>query len=430
MFFMAILIKNIDEIYTVTDNPVIKDGYIVIEENIIKEIDTSDNFQRDEKDFTKVINGRGKLALPGLINTHTHAGMTLLRGYADDLPLQTWLKEKIWPYEAGLSADDIYWGSMLAIIEMLQTGTTTFTDMYFQMDRVARAVEETGIRGVLTQGLIEANDGLEGLEDAKRFSREWHQQADGRITTMLAPHAPYTCSAGYLKKVIDISVDLELPINIHVAETRVEYDDSLRKYGLSPVKYLAELGVLERPVIAAHCVYVDDGDLEIMADKDVGVAYNPSSNMKLGSGIAPVTKMLEYGINVGIGTDGVASNNNLDLIEEARIGSYLQKVNGLDPTSLNTDELLSMLTLSGARALRLQRLGQLKEGNLADIILVNLNDTSFYYPHHHNLSNLFYAGSGRDVSTVIINGQVIMEDNELLTVDQERVFYEVERITT
>jgi len=218
---------------------------------------------------------------------------------------------------------------------------------------------------------------------------------------MLAPHAPYTCSADYLKMVAARSAELELPINIHLAETRPEYENCQKEYGSSPVAYLANLGLMERPMVAAHCVYVDDSDLRIMADYDVGVSYNPNSNMKLGSGIAPVTKMLAYGIKVGIGTDGVASNNNLDLIEEARTGSYLQKVNDLDSTSLNTETLLEMLTKRGAEVLRLERLGQLKKGYLADIILVNLKEATFYYPHHNNLSNFFYAGTGRDVDTVI-----------------------------
>jgi 5-methylthioadenosine/S-adenosylhomocysteine deaminase len=425
---MQILIRNIDEIYTVTDNSVIKNGYIVINDNIINEIGSSKEFNYDLTGFARIIDGQGKIALPGLINTHTHAAMTLLRGYADDLPLQTWLEKKIWPFESRLTGDDIYWGSMLAILEMIRTGTTTFADMYFQMERVARAVEETGIRGVLSQGLIEANDGKDGLSNAVRFSGEWNKQAEGRITTMLAPHAPYTCSADYLKMVAARSAELELPINIHLAETRPEYENCQKEYGSSPVAYLANLGLMERPMVAAHCVYVDDSDLRIMADYDVGVSYNPNSNMKLGSGIAPVTKMLAYGIKVGIGTDGVASNNNLDLIEEARTGSYLQKVNDLDSTSLNTETLLEMLTKRGAEVLRLERLGQLKKGYLADIILVNLKEATFYYPHHNNLSNLFYAGTGRDVDTVIINGQIIMEEGQVLNIDQEKIYYMVESV--
>ncbi len=421
-----ILLKNIDEIYTNSDKEVIKNGYIIIEDNFIKELGEKEEFKSNEYKFDGVIDGKGKIALPGFINSHTHAGMTLLRGYADDLPLQLWLEEEIWPFEAGLSADDIYWGTMLAILEMIKKGTTTFTDMYFQMGRVAEAVKETGIRAVLTQGLIEANDKYEGLVEAVRFCQDWHGKASGRITTMMAPHAPYTCSTEYLQEIIRVSCENNLAINIHVAETRQELEESKEKKGLSPVKYLDKIGLFKQPVIAAHCVYVDKEDIKILADKDVGVAYNPESNMKLGSGIAPVAQMLEAGINVGLGTDGVSSNNNLDLIEEARVGSYLQKVDSFDPTALDTFDLLKMISLYGARALRIDNLGILREGFMADVVLIDIEISPHYYPHHNNLSNLFYAGNGGDVSDVIINGQIIMENKNLLTIDEEKIYYKVE----
>lgn len=424
---MKILIKDIEEIYTNQDRRVIKNGYIIIEGNIIKEIG-SDYEYKKETYFDKIIDAGGKIAIPGLINTHTHAAMTLLRGYADDLPLQTWLEEKIWPYEAELSEDDIYWGTKLAILEMIKNGITTFTDMYFQMDKVAQAVNQTGIRAVLTQGLIEANDGMEGLEASLQFCLKWNDQADGRISTMLAPHAPYTCSSNYLKEIIKYSSKFNLPINIHVAETKLEYEESLKTHGLSPVKYLDKIGLFNQPVLAAHCVYVDEDDIQILARKNVGVAYNPKSNMKLGSGVAPIKKMLEAGINVGIGTDGAASNNNLDLIEEVKIGSYLQKVSNLDPTALNTWEMLDMLTYYGARSIKINKLGKLEENYLADLILININSSPSQYPHHNNLSNLLYAGNGKDISDVIINGQIVMENRNLLTIDEEEVYHNVEQI--
>ncbi|MCG8513209.1 MAG: amidohydrolase [Halanaerobiales bacterium] len=426
---MKTLIENISEIYTADQtNKVFKDAYMIIDDQRIKEIGPTNQLKGERAAFDRIINGKNKMVLPGLINSHTHTAMTLLRGYADDLPLRKWLEEKIWPFEAKLSADDIYWGSMLAILEMLSSGTTTFTDMYFQMDRVAEAVTETGIRAVLSEGLIEANDGAAGLKSAQKFSQDYHQQADGRITTMLAPHSPYTCSTHYLKEIVEISAMLHLPLNIHVAETKVEYEESKRKHGLSPVKYLDKIGLLERPVLAAHCVYVDQEEIDILAEKGVGVAYNPCSNMKLASGIAPVVRMLEAGVAVGLGTDGVSSNNNLDLIEEARFGSYLQKVNQLDPTTLNVLTLLNMVTASGAEILRIKELGRLKKGYLADLIMVDLNKSSYFYPAHNNLSNLFFAGNGRDVSTVIINGELIIDNYNILTIDQERVYYEIEQI--
>lgn len=424
---MKILIKNIDGIYS-TNKELIKNAYIVIKDKLITEVGSDYQENQDHNKYDQIIDGRGKIALPGLVNCHTHAGMTLLRGYADDLPLNKWLNDKIWPYEAGLNPDDIYWGTMLAIIEMIKTGTTLFADMYFSMELVAKAVHESGIRAVLSAGLIEANDGREGLIKSVEFSREWMGKANGRITTMLGPHAPYTCSKEYLREIINLSNEHNLPINIHLAETRNEYEKIEKEYGLSPVKYLNDIGLLSRPVVAAHCVCLDDEDIDIMALNQVGIVYNPASNMKLGSGIAPICKMIDRGIKIGIGSDGVSSNNNLDLIEEARLGSYLQKVDNLNPTLMDIHSLLKMLTFSGSKVLQLDNLGVIAEGNLADIILIDIYNNSFYYPHHNNLSNLFYSGSGRDVDTVIINGEIVMNKKNILTIDVENIYYEVERI--
>lgn len=425
---MSILIKNIKEIYTVDEDfRVINNGFMIIENNKIKSIGKHDSEQVDEKRYDKVIDGTDRLALPGFINTHTHSAMTLLRGYADDLPLQEWLEEKIWPFESKLSEADIYWGSLLAIMEMIKSGTTTFNDMYFEMDRVAAAVKETGMRAVLGQGLIEMKDKSKGLNKAVEFAVNWRKQAEGRITTMLAPHAPYTCSPAYLEKIIALSEKHNLPIHIHVAETRNEFDDIKSNYNMTPTALLADVGLLERPVTAAHCVYTTEEDIQLLAARNVGVAYNPMSNMKLGSGIAPVLKMMSNDINVGFGTDGVSSNNNLDLIEEARTGSYLQKVDNLEATALKIKEIVHMLTQTGADILNLNNLGQLKQGFLADIILVDVKNNVSSYPHHNNLSNLFYAGNGQQVETVIVNGEIIMQDKDLLTIDEDKVYKEVEQ---
>lgn len=422
---MSILIKNISEIYT--GEELIKDGWIAIEGNQITALGKGSPGLA-EQNYTHVLDARDKIALPGLVNLHTHAAMTLLRGYADDLPLQEWLEEKIWPQEAKLAGEDIYWGTKLAILEMISTGTTTFMDMYFQMDQVARAVEESGIRAVLSEGLIEANDGEEGLRKSLEFCKNWQGRADGRIRTMLGPHAPYTCSREYLIKTGELASANNLFLHIHIAETRKEYEDFLNNYDATPVQYLNSFGFFQNRVLAAHCVYLDEKDLEIFAENDVNVAYNPGSNMKLGSGIAPVMEMLEKGINVGFGTDGTASNNNLDLIEEARMGSYMQKVKNCLPTALNLDDILKMLTVNGARALGLEETGRIKEGYLADLILVNIEDNTHFYPHHNNLSNLFYAGSGRDVDTVIIDGRLVYKEKEFLTLDKEEIYYQVEKL--
>ena len=422
---MSILIKNINEIYT--GEELIKEGWIAIEGNRITGLGKK-NTDPDKSKFTHVLEARDQIALPGLYNLHTHAAMTLLRGYADDLPLQQWLEEKIWPQEAKLESEEIYWGTKLAILEMISTGTTAFMDMYFQMDHVATAVEESGIRAVLSEGLIEANDGEEGLLKSLEFCKRWQGKARGRIRTMLGPHAPYTCSREYLIKIGELARANNLSLHIHIAETRKEYEDFLNTYGSTPVQYLDSFGFFENRVLAAHCVYLDEKDMEIFAENDVNVAYNPGSNMKLGSGIAPVNEMLKRGINVGFGTDGTASNNNLDLIEEARMGSYLQKVNNCLPTALGLDDILKMLTINGAKALGLEDAGRIKEGYLADLVLVNIKESSYYYPHHNNLSNLFYAGNGRDVDTVIIDGSLVYKNKEFLTMDIEEIYYQVEKL--
>ncbi|MFW6015558.1 MAG: amidohydrolase [bacterium] len=426
---MKILIDNISEIYTPENQgyTLIKDASIIIEDNIIKSIIKNDSNLSEIK-FDEIIDASGKMLLPGMINTHTHSAMTLLRGYADDLVLQEWLENKIWPFEATLTAEEIYWGSKLAIMEMIRTGTTTFVDMYFQMSDVARAVQKSGVRGVLSEGLIEINDGITGLNSSLEFCLEWNGQANGRIHTMLAPHSPYTCSHDFLEKVITYAEEYDLGINIHVAETQREFQNNIEKYGSTPVAYLNDIGLFSRPVIAAHCVYLSEEDIEILGEKNVAVSHNPSSNMKLASGIAKIVKMLKENVNVSIGTDGVASNNNLNIIEEAKIASYLQKVDTLDPRVMDISTLLRILTKDAAKILPYTHIGEIKEGYKADLILVDLEKSISYYPHHNNLSNFFYAASGMDIDTVIVDGKIIYYKNEFLSIDKEEVLYNIQRI--
>ena len=426
---MSILIKNIEEIYTVdNEKTVIKNGYIIIDNGIIKKIAKMEKFNNENKqNFNKVIDAKGKVALPGLINAHTHSSMTLLRGYADDLPLKEWLETKIWPFESRLRKGDFYWGTKLAIIEMIKTGTTTFSDMYFSMNEIAEAVEETGIRAVLSEGLIEENDGLEGLQNSIRFAKDWNNKADGRITTMLAPHSPYTCSKEYLKKIVKKADEIGVPIHTHLAETENEVKITKDKYNKSPTKFLKDVNFFSVPILAAHCIHMNENDMEILAENNVGVVHNPLSNMKLGSGIANITKMIEKGITIGLGTDGVASNNNLDLFEEAKIAAYLQKVDKKDPSLINTQDLIRMLTVNGADILGIENLGKLKENYIADLILLDIESSSYFYPHHNNLSNIFYSSNSNSVNTVIINGKVILENGDLLTIEEDRVLKEVEK---
>ncbi|PTV99304.1 5-methylthioadenosine/S-adenosylhomocysteine deaminase [Halanaerobium saccharolyticum] len=422
---MKILIKNIAEIYSPFSDPK-KDQFILIEDQIIKKIEKMSLIDQ-VKEYDYLIDAAGKIVLPGYVNTHTHAAMTLMRGYADDMPLDKWLQNKIWPFEAEINAEDIYWGTALAVIEMIKTGTTTFSDMYFAMDRVAEIVKKSGIRAVLAEGLIEANDGQKGLDKALDFALNYNGKADGRITTMLAPHAPYTCGRDYLKQIKELARENKLPIHIHLSESKKEVDDFIDNYQSSPIKYLADFDFFDNHVLAAHCVHLKPGDLEILRNKKVQIAHNPMSNAKLANGIAPVKKYLANEINVSLGTDGVSSNNSLDMLKEAKMASYLQKIKYSDPTAVAAAEILELLTINGAEALALTEVGLIEEGYQADLQLIDIKDKSFFYPHHNNLSNLFYAADSTGVDTVIAAGKVLMENKILKTLDQEKIYYEAEK---
>lgn len=376
----------------------------------------------------KVIGGAGMIALPGFVNAHTHAAMTLFRGFADDMPLMEWLTKKIWPIEARLQAEDVYWGAMLACVEMIRAGVTTFADMYFFMDETAKAVDETGIRASLSRGLVGNASGADrALGEGMELCERWHGKAGGRITTMLGPHAPYTCSQAFLGKVMQAASDLETGMHIHLSETGQEVRECKSLHGgMSPVALMESFGLFEFPVLAAHCVHVSGDDIEILRAKGVGVAHNPGCNMKIASGIAPVPEMLRAGMKVGLGTDGAASNNNLDLLEEARIAAFLHKLAADDPTVLPADQALHLATLGGARALGLDAdIGSLESGKKADIILMN-SAGPHMRPHHDMVSQIIYSARACDIRTVIIDGRLVMEDGAILTVDEEEVLARVD----
>lgn len=399
-------------------------GNILINDQLIEAVGDF-TYSADE---VEILDGQDCVALPGLINCHTHAAMTLLRGYADDMELMPWLEEKIWPREAKLTNESIYWGSMLANLEMIKSGTTTFADMYFFMDEVAQATLESGMRGVLARGLIGFNDN-EGnnLQQSCEFIKTWQGQGQGRISCMLGPHAPYTSSPEYLEKVIEAAKDLQVGLHIHLAETQKEFTDIRKQFGQTPVEFVNKLGLLDLPVNAAHCVHLTEEDVMILKEKNVGVAHNPSSNMKLASGMAPIPHLLEVGINVGLGTDGAASNNNLNMWEEMHMAALLHKVSWGDPALLPASEVLRMGTLMGANALNIQdQVGSIEVGKKADIILVDLNKPHLV-PQHAIVANLIYSAQGSDVKTTIIDGKIVMKNGEVLTLDEERVMYEAQK---
>ncbi len=375
----------------------------------------------------RLLDGSGMVAMPGFINCHTHAAMTLLRSYADDMPLMKWLDEKIWPMEAKLRQEDFYWGTQLCCLEMIKSGTTTFADMYFEMDQVALAVEKSGIRACLSRGMIGvAPNAQTAIDENVRFVEEWQGKAGGRITTMFGPHATYTCQPEYLKKVVKLAADHNMGIHIHVAETRDEIDQIKESYGLTPVQYLNDNGVFEVPVLAAHCVHLNQADIAILKRKKVKVAHCPESNMKLASGISPVTELLNTGVVVGLGTDGAASNNNLDMMEEMRSAALLQKVATGDPMALPSFVTLKMATASGAQALGLEDVGLIKPGMKADLILVDFRRPHLY-PRHDLYAHLVYAAQSADVDTVIINGEIVMAGRQVLTMNEEEVMTQAQK---
>ncbi|CUH94252.1 5-methylthioadenosine/S-adenosylhomocysteinedeaminase [Propionispora sp. 2/2-37] len=413
----TLLLKNAD---ILSASGTVTPANISITDTVITEIGECDGFRAD-----KIIDCTDKLAIPGLINAHTHAAMTLFRSYADDMLLMDWLENKIWPAEANLTAEDIYYGSLLAIAEMIKTGTTTFADMYFEMPHVAQAVSESGIRAVLSRGMAGVSPNAEqALTESESFFRQYHNAADGRITVMLGPHAPYTCPPEYLKRVVGLAQRLGAEIHIHLSETAGEVENCIQQYGQSPIALMADLGLFECGTLAAHCVHVSPEDIHIMQQKQVRVAHNPGSNMKLASGIAPVSQMLKAGICVGLGTDGAASNNNLDMLEELRLAALLHKVNLQDPLVIPAKEACRMATHYGARALGLEKTtGVIAPGYKADIVLLDMK-APHWYPRHDQVSLLTYSASSGDVHTVIVNGKILLDNRTLTTIDEERLVHE------
>ena len=422
---MSILIKNINLLPMDGKNEVIKNTNIYIKDDKIEYIGEI----RQDINPEKIIDGKNKLAMPGLINAHTHIGMSLLRNYADDLPLFDWLSKKIWPIEAKMKAEDIYWGSLLSMVEMIQGGTTTFCDMYDFMDEVAKGVGESGMRAVLTRGMIEEpGKNHIKLNEARRLYENFHGAFDARVKIMLAPHAPYTCGPEFLKETIALAKELNTGIHIHLSETKKEVEDSIKLHGKSPIEHVLDLGMFQVHTIGAHCIHLDDKDIQIIKDNNVFPVNNPGSNLKLASGFARVEDMLKAGIPVSLGTDGSSSNNNLNMFEEINLASLINKVVNNSATSIPAMVALKMGTINGAKALQWEKeIGSIEVGKKADLILIDL-DKPHFYPHHNIISSMAYTAQAADVDTTIIDGKIIMEKREIKTLDVEKIKFETERV--
>ena len=361
-----------------------------------------------------VIDGHRKAVIPGLINMHTHAAMTLFRGFGDDMPLMPWLEEKIWPNEVKLTHDDIYWGAKLACLEMLRSGTTTFFDMYHKLDATAQAVEEMGLRAVLSEACFD-HFHPELAEQSKKSMEQRFNNAlpySDRINYALGPHAIYSVSGDLLQWIYAFAKDHNLPIHLHLAETEGETRQSLKCFDMTPVRYLRRLGILSPDLVLAHMLYVDEDEIKILADNGVKVVHNPASNMKLAAGYSfKYKEMRDGGITVALGTDGCSSSNNLDMIEAMKLASLIGKAWRKDPEILPCDEALYAATVAGAHITGLN-IGHVSEGYLADLCLIDLNLPAFI-PNFNFVSNLVYASNGSCVDTVICDGRILMRDKKV-----------------
>ncbi len=356
----------------------------------------------------ETLDAEGTAILPPFYNTHTHAAMSLLRGYADDMPLQKWLQDYIWPYENKMTAQDIREGSRLAVREMIRTGTVFFSDMYFEIDQTIAVVQEFGIRAAIGVTFVDSHSKSQQA-DKLDMLRQWVDPSGGLITLTVAPHAIYTVSPDLLVKCADTARSLGLKLHIHLSETRQEVEDCLRAHGTTPVRYLDSLGFLGPDVIAAHVVHVDEEEAAILASRGVTIAHCPCSNMKLASGIFPYKMLHEAGCRITLGTDGDSSNNNLDMREEMKFAALLAKVSSGDPEVLPAAEALEMATRSGAEAFGLDA-GVIREGALADALLVQLDDQRMQ-PCHNLVSNWVYAAGSSCIDCVICNGNIVMKRN-------------------
>ncbi len=406
----------------------IQDGVIAVKDNKIVFVgkrSSAGNIHAEKK-----IDARGKVALPGLVNCHTHVAMTLFRGIAEDKPLNVWLRRHIWPLEAKLKKEDAYAGALLGCLEMLKNGITCFADMYFCEDMVAKAVSESGLRAVLAEGIIEAGNKTKGeqmLSKSIEFAKKFYGNTNGRIYVMLAPHAAYSCSPELLQKIRENASKLEIGVHIHLAESAEMFKELEANYGCSEVEFLDKIGFFEGHTLAAHCINLSDMDRRILAGRGVNVVYVPVSNMKLGLGIARIKELIELGVNVAMGTDSPASNNVLDMFETMKFGTLLQKLAYMNPEVLPAYETLKMATVNGAKALGLERsIGTLETGKKADVILVDFSKPNLK-PLHDVYANIIYACHGGDVDTVVVDGKILMEQRQLNTLNERAVIEKAER---
>ena len=422
---MGIVIKNALAILPQGAEDVIQETSIYIEGDKIAAIgDAPEGFTED-----KVIDGKDKLVIPGLINCHTHSYMSFMRNVADDLSFMDWLFGTIDPIEQQMTDEDTYWGANLAIIEMMKSGTTCFNDMQMNIHQTTRAVKESGMRAVICRGLVGSGNDEAGQMRLRQAYEERDAARDcDRLTFRLGPHAPYTCDDAFLKIVAEEAKKENMGIHVHLSESVSEIEQIQEKYGCTPIALAEKCGIFDVPAIAAHCVQVTEEDMDILVRKNVSVVTNPASNMKLGNGFAPIGRMLEKGINVCLGTDGAASNNCLNMFHELSLLTLIHKGTGKTPQCVSAKEGFRIATINGARALGLEKeIGSIEVGKKADLAILDLNTPSLT-PRNNLIAGLSYSANGSEVDTVIINGQITMENRRILTMNEQLVYRKIQQI--
>ncbi|MCR5249519.1 MAG: amidohydrolase [Lachnospiraceae bacterium] len=377
----------------------------------------------------KTIDGKDRLLIPGLVNCHTHSYMSFMRNVADDLSFMDWLFGRIDPIEQKMTDEDAYWGACLAIVEMMKSGTTCFNDMQMNICQTSRAVKESGMRAVISRGLVGSGNDEAGSSRLKQAYEEKAAFADcDRLSFRLGPHAPYTCDEAFLRIVAEEAKKNNMGIHMHLSESRTEIENCRKDYGASPIELAERTGLFDVPFIAAHCVQVDEKDMEILARHGVSVVTNPASNMKLGNGFAPVPEMMAKGINLCLGTDGAGSNNALNMIREMSLLTLIHKGTHLSPQCVSAEEAFRMATIQGAKALCMENeIGSVEAGKKADLAILSLRRPSMW-PVNNPVAALSYSANGSETETVIIDGEITMENGKILTMDEERIYFETERI--
>ena len=377
-----------------------------------------------------VFDGNNKVAIPGLFNTHCHIPMTVLRGYGEGLPLHRWLHEKMFPFEARLNGEDCYFAGMLGAMELIKSGAVSFTDMYFNILDIARAVKDSGLKANICHGVSVNGDtrykDLKGYRDTESLYSFVKQDTTDRIKVDAGLHAEYTSDEALIRDVADYAKSMNMIIQTHISETRKEHEECKLRHGMTPVAYLERHGLLDQPLVAAHCVWVEGDDFDILRDKGVTVAHCMSSNLKLGSGFAPVKRMIDNGIKVSIGTDGASSNNNLNMLEEINLSAIANKGITNDPEFMTPKQILRLATLNGAMAQGREDCGSIKIGNRADIVVFDF-DKPHLQPVHDILSNIIFSAEASDICLSMIDGEVVYKDGYFTNIDTERVIYEVNR---